>query len=991
MFTTFELRDHRLTLIHPNWSTEFLPVSETDISMLQQCAAEYLQALKGLGIEKFPDIGTKLAEWLNRTGWLARLLSEIQPIWTVVFKVPLEATEAELTFLNAPWELLMWQHRYLAVDFNVQFNPIRQLGTPTATLEPSPHRLNLVFMAAAPENVTALSYEKEEAGILHATRDLGLDLFVEETGTLAELTAQVSRYQPDVLHISCHGGFDDENHPVLCLEDEEGAQAMTQARDWLKNHSLRQIKLAFISACHTAQPAPTLTDSFATQLLKAGIPAVLGWGSSVYDGEAMQFAKYFYHSLSQNSLCIEAMAEARLNLFYPPRDAEFPLSFHWHLARLFLGHSRVERLNSGDEPRRWLDDEFGAQAFLDKKQQVPVARAAEFVGRRRALQTIIRELRNPKHAGVLIHGMGRQGKSSLAARVARRLIEHEPVVVFGHYSAVDILQAFRGFDPEFNKIVREYESQVRENPSLLSDALLLLLQGKTKPILLIIDDLEQILMPPPQPEQLHTVRTEEQVPLRILISTFQRQRGRTKSRLLLTSRYRFFLADEHGNNLTEKLLQWHLAPMNDNERYKQLEQKRLLLDATQKIKVRQDKLEERCLAVASGNPGLQNQLYVLIRENPQVAERTLEEVAQWLNGTEAQIADEKTRDLLESLVLNELYRLLTPHGQEILQLSQDFVMPLPFVALQAWAGKETVTALLNLGLWDSYRDSSTARPTEKVNAALLNRLARRLCRDLTAEQRTQLAQQLLPPLWQQWQTAERSDQADYQLTRLAVRIAETTVLAEVAECGIFWAWDNIATGEVGKLGLEVIAQLEQANLNPSPLLLYYTIESCRLTDKIDEALQLCQKSLVNVHLKEEYTQAIAYESFANLLQTCGRSHEALWIRQQKQIPIYTLVGNERFKAVAMSQISSIFQTQGLLYEALQILKMDVLPIFENYGDTRNLLITQVDISVLLMQLSPPRRAEANQLLCQALRAAEKMRIPEAGQIEKWLQYFEMQC
>ena len=37
--------------------------------------------------------------------------------------------------------------------------------------------------------------------------------------------------------------------------------------------------------------------------------------------------------------------------------------------------------------------------------------------------------------GVLIHGMGRQGKSSLAARVANQLHHHEPVVVFKRYDA----------------------------------------------------------------------------------------------------------------------------------------------------------------------------------------------------------------------------------------------------------------------------------------------------------------------------------------------------------------------------------------------------------------------------------------------------------------------------------------------------------------------------------------------------------------------------
>ena len=267
MLTTFELQDNRLTLIHSNGQSESFEITASDVVVLHSCAENYQQALEKRAIHarKFLEIGTTLSHWLNRNGWLARLIPTVKPVWTVVFKVPHEATEAELAFLNAPWELLVWNQKHLAVDIEVRFNPIRQLGEITATLPHSKMRLNLVFMSAAPETVTALSYEKEEAAILQATQELGMDWFVEETGTLRELAHQVSRYQPDVVHISCHGGFDNKNNPVLALEDEEGYEARATATDWLLQPSLCQIKLAFISACHTAQPSPKLTDSFATQ------------------------------------------------------------------------------------------------------------------------------------------------------------------------------------------------------------------------------------------------------------------------------------------------------------------------------------------------------------------------------------------------------------------------------------------------------------------------------------------------------------------------------------------------------------------------------------------------------------------------------------------------------------------------------------------------------------------------------------------------------
>jgi hypothetical protein len=66
-------------------------------------------------------------------------------------------------------------------------------------------------------------------------------------------------------------------------------------------------------------------------------------------------------------------------------------------------------------------------------------------------------------------------------------------------------------------------------------------------------------------------------------------------------------------------------------------------------------------------------------------------------------------------------------------------------------------------------------------------------------------------------------------------------------------------------------------------------------------------------------------------------------------------------------------------------------IYEQLGDVRNLLIGRVELALLLLEFTPPRREEANQLLCLALVAARKMRIPQEQQIKGILQHFEMDC
>jgi hypothetical protein len=78
--------------------------------------------------------------------------------------------------------------------------------------------------------------------------------------------------------------------------------------------------------------------------------------------------------------------------------------------RLYLGPKGGDKLAEGTQARHKLNAHSGHREFLDAKgdQAVAVASRYEFVGRRRQLQQVQRALNDPSHAGVLIHGMGRQ-------------------------------------------------------------------------------------------------------------------------------------------------------------------------------------------------------------------------------------------------------------------------------------------------------------------------------------------------------------------------------------------------------------------------------------------------------------------------------------------------------------------------------------------------------------------------------------------------------
>jgi hypothetical protein len=131
-----------------------------------------------------------------------------------------------------------------------------------------------------------------------------------------------------------------------------------------------------------------------------------------------RFAGHLYGYLSRHHTVEESVARARYALLSPDEAELTPvISRDWHLARLYFGRQGGGKLSSSEKARQLKHEEYGHKEFLNTKDKsVPVASRREFVGRRRQIQTILRHFRIRKYAGVLIHGFGRQGKSSLAAR-----------------------------------------------------------------------------------------------------------------------------------------------------------------------------------------------------------------------------------------------------------------------------------------------------------------------------------------------------------------------------------------------------------------------------------------------------------------------------------------------------------------------------------------------------------------------------------------------
>jgi len=428
-----------------------------DAELLTGLAGRYVRAVQaGADAGVFVELGRELSGWLEGDqGQLSGLLERAgRPL---VFEVcgPRSPPDAAWAVLRAPFELLARPGGgLLAEDELARFCVVRRLGPAGERPGLDQFRLGLAFMASSPRGEHELDFEAEEAAILAAVGESRVDLMVEDTGDPEQLAHRLAGLGGmPVVHLSCHGlnswpgGPGGAGVPVLLMEDEVGGGRPTTAAGLVRLFTVPP-RLLFVSACLTATgadasghlppggghkggPGPggaggLVAHSLATALVAAGVPAVIGWDGSVGDRAATAFAGRLYRGLADRADVAVAVGDARRVLL----ESEDPrVRADWHLARLWLGPAGGGPLAAGTRKRSLVPATHGTKTFLDRKRQVPVAAAEMFVGRRPELQQALRALRSGDRAGVLLHGQGRLGKSSLAARVAdleRRLQELRP-------------------------------------------------------------------------------------------------------------------------------------------------------------------------------------------------------------------------------------------------------------------------------------------------------------------------------------------------------------------------------------------------------------------------------------------------------------------------------------------------------------------------------------------------------------------------------------
>ncbi|MGX9886635.1 tetratricopeptide repeat protein, partial [Streptomyces sp. NPDC002276] len=501
--------------------------------------------------------------------------------------------------VDLPWESLAiaGMTRPLALSEQVElYRTVRVESAPVAVRVPGP--LRILAVVASPESGGGelLDYEGELSRILDAVDPArsgqGAYVRVLNWGSLAEIRAALEQERFHILHLSCHA-----KPGILLLENERGQADEVDAQRFMSDAlpTDRGVPLVVLAGCSTARtPAPpegeqeeeSEQDAAATgsapvdpdaegrvlaglarELLARGVPAVLAMTEAVTDHYATELAAEIYRTLAQaeHPNPLTALSQARRTL--EARRRELPESDpraawpEWATPALFLAGPPlplVDRAHSVDRVPQV------AEAVLD--EGMVVRKVGEFVGRRAELRRLLSALRDPQRAGVLVHGIGGVGKSTLAAELLHHYGTHGrlivPVAASTTRTVDAVLEALRqrlntyctdeglpDTDPLRRATVALTDARVpwRERWQLVRQNVLPRVSA-----LMLVDNAEDLLTRTPSGDgwQLDDPELAE------LLAAWTAASPRT--RLLVTSRYPFRLPRQVQRRLTVH----HLGPLS---------------------------------------------------------------------------------------------------------------------------------------------------------------------------------------------------------------------------------------------------------------------------------------------------------------------------------------------------------------------------------------------------------------------------------------------
>ena len=461
------------------------------------------------------------------------------------------AQEAATALLALPWELLHNGDGFLF-----------QGGRPTRVRRRLPNKrtlavpvvappIRVLLITARPEDDACgyLDHRASALPLVAATEELGevLRLSLLHPATYPALEAELARAQQvgepyHVVHFDGHGVYDRRvGLGGLCFEDPSDSHKLTGRRHQtvytnqlgplLNNY---RIPLVLLEACQSAQ-AEAGAESVASELLQRGVASVVAMSHSVLVETARRFVAAFYAELAKGQRVGQAMLAGQRALHSDPSRGqrygigELTLA-DWFVPVLYQEKDDPQLFTATPAPQTKEDLRARLRARLGAVPPEPAETG--FVGRSRDLLALERLLRQERWA--VVRGQGGEGKTALAAELARWLVRSQQLRRAAFVSVELCSHKDAVLDALGRQLVgADYSAAKYDSPE---QALLPIERAlREQPTLLVIDNMESVLLPP-YLETPDLLSEEAALELQAILALAERLLRAGETRLVFTSR-----------------------------------------------------------------------------------------------------------------------------------------------------------------------------------------------------------------------------------------------------------------------------------------------------------------------------------------------------------------------------------------------------------------------------------------------------------------------
>ena len=568
--------------------------------------------------------------------------------------------------------------------------------------------------------------------------------------------------------------------------------------------------------------------------------------------------------------------------------------------------------------------------------------------------------------------------------------DHCHVVCYGtECTAIDILEAIEDAyqKSDVSEAIKHAKERVSSSATNFNNelrAVIQLVEQNHQPMLLILDDFEQVLQPDPPEEGLHLVRSNYVESIGRLLKAFNNWGG--ESRLLMTCRYEFQLNESWlaETNTLEKIQLFPFTNLDHQRQAVQLQKHQdLELDQVQRTWISQ------AIGLAGGNPGLLSHMIELIATDLNAGIRFVCRFSDYLKkGNDPK--DSQVSDYLENLAVDAKFSALNRIEQKLLQAATLVDLPIPqscLVAignqLETDSGEFACRRLLSFGLLDLVPDLTTT----KRKAVTLNTLASPKVTPLDESEIREFAEMYLPLLEKAWVLESCPPECDVVICQLAEVAGQPESFVARAESALDYLdyqsrhttgyslaksaishFDNL-TPTLSRACANLIYQAaaDRADLNLASQLFEDAIESLSIesptteqktqlgstilahsrlliqTGELNRSLDRLQ-TLTDLFasLGDQRSKAVTLGEIARIKRNRGEVDQALKLHEE-EIEVYEALGDQRSRALTLGDIARIKRDQGEIDQALK-LNEEEIEVYEALGDQRSRAVTMGDIA-----------------------------------------------